>query len=72
MSLPQGDTDKDQLLCTDMLTLMSAMSVLTDRLKSNELWQLYCELEVRIIPLLASKTILNETYRYICHIDIVQ
>ena len=71
MSLLQGDVDKEHLFCTDMLTLMSAMSTLSDRLRSNELWQLYYELEVRIIPLLASKTILI-VYHYISHIDIVQ
>ena len=51
--MPQGDIDKEQLFCTDMLTLASAMSTLSDRLKSSELWRLYCELEVKIIPLLA-------------------
>ena len=49
----QGDVDREQLLCTDMLTLVTVMSTLCSRLKSSELWQLYNELEVKIIPLLA-------------------
>ena len=53
----QRDIDKEQLLCTDMLTLVPAMSTLSDRLRGNELWQLYCELEVKIIPLLAGKVV---------------
>jgi len=49
----QEDVDREQLLCTDMLTLVTVMSTLCSRLKSSELWQLYYELEVKIIPLLA-------------------
>lgn len=47
------DIDKEQLFCSDMLTLVHVMSILCDRLKSSELWQLYYEIEVKIIPLLA-------------------
>ena len=53
----QGDIDKEQLFCSDMLTLVHVMSTLCDRLKSSELWQLYYEVEVKIIPLLAGMII---------------
>ena len=54
---PQGDIDKEQLFCSDMLTLVPVMSAMCDRLKSSELWQLYYEIEVKIIPLLAGMII---------------
>lgn len=69
--MSQGDTDKEQLFCMDMLTLFSAMSTLSDRLKSSELWQLYCELEVKIIPLLAGTVLTGLSYSYY-YTDIVQ
>ena len=51
--MPQGDVDKEQLFCSDMLTMISVMSTMCDRLKSSELWKLYYEIEIKIIPLLA-------------------
>ena len=68
--MPQGDMDKEQLFCTDMLTLVSVMSTLCDKLKSSELWQLYYELEIKIIPLLAGMMLMYLSDY--CHVNTAQ
>ena len=49
----QSEANKEKLLCNDMIKLSTTMSTLSSRLKELQLWELYCDLEVMIIPLLA-------------------